>query len=259
MKDFDNIMQRYIKQRKNNTNIFLDIEIIRFNFDLMNNIEHRIIAIDGFSSTGKSSISKIIAEKLGLIHIDTGAMYRAITLFALRNCNDGREIDIPQLLKKLEKISLEFREKKGVLQIYLNDENVSREIRESKVSDNVSIVAQQPEVREILVKLQRKMGEKYGLVMDGRDIGTVVFPDADYKFFLTASADERARRRTLEMQQMGLDTNFEEVKKNLIERDRIDSERAVSPLKQAEDAILIDNTHLNKEETIDLILSYIKK
>lgn len=224
----------------------------------MNITTNKIIAIDGFSSTGKSSISKVIAEKLGLIHIDTGAMYRAITLFALRNCKKENEIDINELVSRLDEIALEFRQENGVLQIYLNDENVSREIRETYVSDKVSEVAKQPEVRALLVKLQREIGKKNGVVMDGRDIGTVVFPDADYKFFLTASAEERARRRTLELQSMGIEANYEEVKQNLIERDKVDSEREVSPLKQAEDAILIDNTELNKEETIDLILSYIK-
>lgn len=224
----------------------------------MNITTNKIIAIDGFSSTGKSSISKVIAEKLGLIHIDTGAMYRAITLFALRNCKKENTIDIDELVSRLEEIALEFRQENGGLQIYLNDENVSREIRETYVSDKVSEVAKQPEVRALLVKLQREIGKKNGVVMDGRDIGTVVFPDADYKFFLTASAEERARRRTLELQSMGIEANYEEVKQNLIERDKVDSEREVSPLKQAEDAILIDNTELNKEETIDLILSYIK-
>lgn len=224
----------------------------------MNITTNKIIAIDGFSSTGKSSISKVIAEKLDLIHIDTGAMYRAITLFALRNCKKENTIDINELVSRLDEIALEFRQENGVLQIYLNDENVSREIRETYVSDKVSEVAKQPEVRALLVKLQREIGKKNGVVMDGRDIGTVVFPDADYKFFLTASAEERARRRTLELQSMGIEANYEEVKQNLIERDKVDSEREVSPLKQAEDAILIDNTELNKEETIDLILSYIK-
>ena len=133
------------------------------------------------------------------------------------------------------------------------------EIRTTEVSDNVSFIAKQPEVRERLVVLQRDIAEKQGVIMDGRDIGTVVLPNADYKFFLTASADERARRRFLELQSLGIETTIEEVKQNLIERDRIDSEREISPLKQAEDAILIDNTNLNKEETIDLILSYIKK
>ena len=219
-----------------------------------------VIAIDGFSSTGKSSISKVVADTLGLIHIDTGAMYRAITLFGLRNFKDEKqEIDLSKLLQNLNEISLEFRENSGKLEIYLNGENVSKEIRTTEVSDNVSFIAKQPEVRERLVVLQRDIAEKQGVIMDGRDIGTVVLPNADYKFFLTASADERARRRFLELQSLGIETTIEEVKQNLIERDRIDSEREISPLKQAEDAILIDNTNLNKEETIDLILSYIKK
>ena len=219
-----------------------------------------VIAIDGFSSTGKSSISKVVADTLGLIHIDTGAMYRAITLFGLRNFkNEKQEIDLSKLLQNLNKISLEFRENSGKLEIYLNGENVSKEIRTTEVSDNVSLIAKHPEVRARLVVLQRDIAEKQGVIMDGRDIGTVVLPDADYKFFLTASADERARRRFLELQSLGIETTIEEVKQNLIERDRIDSEREISPLKQAEDAILIDNTNLNKEETIDLILSYIKK
>ena len=219
-----------------------------------------VIAIDGFSSTGKSSISKVVADTLGLIHIDTGAMYRAITLFGLRNFKDEKqEIDLSKLLQNLNEISLEFRENSGKLEIYLNGENVSKEIRTTEVSDSVSFIAKQPEVRERLVVLQRDIAEKQGVIMDGRDIGTVVLPNADYKFFLTASADERARRRFLELQSLGIETTIEEVKQNLIERDRIDSEREISPLKQAEDAILIDNTNLNKEETIDLILSYIKK
>ena len=219
-----------------------------------------VIAIDGFSSTGKSSISKVVADTLGLIHIDTGAMYRAITLFGLRNFkNEKQEIDLSKLLQNLNEISLEFRENSGKLEIYLNGENVSKEIRTTEVSDNVSFIAKHPEVRARLVVLQRDIAEKQGVIMDGRDIGTVVLPNADYKFFLTASADERARRRFLELQSLGIETTMEEVKQNLIERDRIDSEREISPLKQAEDAILIDNTNLNKEETIDLILSYIKK
>ena len=219
-----------------------------------------VIAIDGFSSTGKSSISKVVADTLGLIHIDTGAMYRAITLFGLRNFKDEKqEIDLSKLLQNLNEISLEFRENSGKLEIYLNGENVSKEIRTTEVSDNVSFIAKHPEVRARLVVLQRDIAEKQGVIMDGRDIGTVVLTDADSKFFLTASADERARRRFLELQSLGIETTIEEVKQNLIERDRIDSEREISPLKQAEDAILIDNTNLNKEETIDLILSYIKK
>ena len=199
-----------------------------------------VIAIDGFSSTGKSSISKVVADTLGLIHIDTGAMYRAITLFGLRNFKDEKqEIDLSKLLQNLNEISLEFRENSGKLEIYLNGENVSKEIRTTEVSDNVSFIAKHPEVRARLVVLQRDIAEKQGVIMDGRDIGTVVLPDADYKFFLTASADERARRRFLELQSLGIETTIEEVKQNLIERDRIDSEREISPLKQAEDLSLI--------------------
>ncbi len=237
----------------------MDNEIIRIKFGLMNT-NKIIIAVDGYSSTGKSSISKAIADALGLIHIDTGAMYRAITLFALRNFRTKNgEIDLEKLLQHLDEISLDFREEEGALQIYLNNENVSKEIRESIVSEYVSEVAKEPKVRVLAVEQQRKMVGKLGLIMDGRDIGTVVFPDADYKFFLTASVDERAKRRTLEMESMGMKVDFDEVKQNLIERDRIDSEREISPLKQADDAILIDNTELNKEQTIALILSYIQK
>ena len=227
----------------------MDNEIIRIKFGLMNT-KKMIIAVDGYSSTGKSSISKAIADALGLIHIDTGAMYRAITLFALRNFRTKNgEIDLEKLLQHLDEISLDFREEEGALQIYLNNENVSKEIRESIVSEHVSEVAKEPKVRVLAVEQQRKMVGKSGLIMDGRDIGTVVFPDADYKFFLTASVEES----------MGMKVDFDEVKQNLIERDRIDSEREISPLKQADDAILIDNTELNKEQTIALILSYIQK
>lgn len=226
----------------------------------MNTKRQLIIAIDGFSSTGKSSISKAIAAHLGFIHIDTGAMYRAITLFGVRNFKDKKgEINISELLQNLESINLEFRREEDELFIYLNQENVSKQIREAEVSENVSLIAKELKVREFAVALQRKMVDKEGVIMDGRDIGTVVFPDADYKFFLTASVEERARRRTLELQSLGLEVDYESVKMNLIERDKIDSERDISPLKKADDAILIDNTHLNKDQTIELILSYIQK
>lgn len=238
----------------------MDDEIICFTFGIMNGKENIIIAVDGFSSTGKSSISKEVASRLGLIHIDTGAMYRAVTLFALRNFSkENGEIDIENLLNHLNEISLEFRENSGQLEIYLNNENVSREIRTTQVSDKVSIIAKEQKIRDLLVRLQRKIADKQGVIMDGRDIGTVVFPDADYKFFLIASVEERARRRFLELQTLGIEADLEEVKKNLQERDKIDSERENSPLKRAEDAILIDNTKLGKQETINLILSYIIK
>lgn len=219
-----------------------------------------VIAIDGFSSTGKSSISKKIAKKLDLIHIDTGALYRGITFFALENClNDQQEIDIKSLFSKLNKIHLEFRPNHQVLELYLNGKNINKEIRELRVSNNVSIVAKQPEIRDFLLDFQRNLATKGGVIMDGRDIGTVILPNADFKFFVTASPEERARRRHLELQNAGTEASYEEVFQNLITRDKIDSERDVAPLKQADDAILIDNTFLNKEETIALILSYIEK
>ncbi|HBR12426.1 MAG TPA: (d)CMP kinase [Chryseobacterium sp.] len=218
-----------------------------------------VIAIDGFSSTGKSSISKLIAKKLGLIHMDTGALYRGITYFALQNCTgDNGQINIAQLISRLPEIRLQFQDIDGELQLFLNGVNINKEIRFPQVSDNVSQVAKEAQVRNYLLQTQRDIASKGGVIMDGRDIGTVVLPNADYKFFMTASQDERARRRFLELQQAGEDTDIETVKQNLITRDTIDSERAVSPLKQADDAILIDNTNINREQTIDLILSYIK-
>ena len=219
-----------------------------------------VIAIDGFSSTGKSSISKKIAKKLDLIHIDTGALYRGVTFFALENClNDQQEIDIKSLFSKLNDIHLEFRPNHQVLELYLNGKNINKEIRELRVSNNVSIVAKQPEIRDFLLDFQRNLAAKGGVIMDGRDIGTVILPNADFKFFVTASPEERARRRHLQLQNAGTEASYEEVFQNLITRDKIDSERDVAPLKKADDAILIDNTLLNKEETIALILSHISK
>ena len=219
-----------------------------------------VIAIDGFSSTGKSSISRKIAKKLDLIHIDTGALYRGVTFFALENClNDQQEIDIKSLFSKLNEIHLEFRPNHQVLELYLNGKNINKEIRELRVSNNVSIVAKQPEIRDFLLDFQRNLAAKGGVIMDGRDIGTVILPNADFKFFVTASPEERARRRHLQLQNAGTEASYEEVFQNLITRDKIDSERDVAPLKKADDAILIDNTLLNKEETIALILSHISK
>lgn len=218
-----------------------------------------VIAIDGYSSTGKSSISKVIAKKLGLVHIDTGALYRGITFYALQHCTDENgNINYPKLFSEFPNIHLEFQNENGHMLLFQNGKNISQEIRLQNVSDEVSNIAKQKEVRDFLLETQRKMAEKGGVIMDGRDIGTVILPNADYKFFLTASADERARRRHAELLSMGEESDLENVKQNLITRDKIDSQREVAPLKQAEDAILIDNTNLNKEQTIDLILSYIR-
>ena len=219
-----------------------------------------VIAIDGFSSTGKSSISKIIAEKLGIIHLDTGALYRGITWFALQNClNDDETINLEHLFSSFPLIELEFKNDNGELVLFLNHINISKEIRSHEVSQNVSFIAKQKEVRDFLLQSQRNLAEKGGIIMDGRDIGTVVLPNADFKFFLTASIEERTRRRYQELLSLGIETDEKLVKDNLIQRDRIDSEREISPLKKADDAIVIDNTKLNKKETIESILAYLKK
>lgn len=218
-----------------------------------------IIAMDGFSSTGKSSISKVIAKKLGIIHMDTGALYRGITYYALQNCLDSKgKIDISKVINDIPKIDLVFESIDDELTLVLNGKNINKEIRFPQVSENVSLIAKQAEVRQFLLATQRNIAQKGSVIMDGRDIGTAVFPDADYKFFLTASPEERAKRRHLELLGSGENIDINIVKANLLERDKIDSEREISPLKQADDAILIDNTNLTKEETIDLILSYIK-
>lgn len=218
-----------------------------------------VIAIDGFSSTGKSSISKAIAEKLGLIHMDTGALYRGITFFALQCCkNENEKIDLQKLISNLNKINLEFREDNGMLVLFLNNIDISSEIRIPEISENVSLIATLPEVRDFLLHTQRSIAEKGGVIMDGRDIGSIVLPNADYKFFLTASIDERTKRRHLELLSLGIETDAVSVKENLILRDKTDSERTVAPLIQAKDAILIDNSELTKKETIQLILSHIK-
>lgn len=218
-----------------------------------------VIAIDGYSSTGKSSISKEIAEKLGLIHLDTGALYRGITYYALQNCfNEDKTINTELLFSQFDKIKLEFKEHHKTLELYLNGKNISQEIRTMEVSDYVSFIAKQPEVRHFFLEIQRKMAENGGIIVDGRDIGTSVLPNADYKFFLTASVEERTRRRYQELLSLGhTDIDENQVKENLLLRDKTDAERAVSPLRKADDAILIDNTNINKEETVDLILSYI--
>lgn len=217
-----------------------------------------VIALDGYSSTGKSSISKIIAQRLGIIHLDTGALYRGVTWYAINHCHNDKSIDLNCLFSNFDHIHLEFQKNKNELDLLLNGVNINKEIRLPKVSENVSFIAKQPEVRSFLLEAQKKMAENGGIIMDGRDIGTVILPNADYKFFLTASTKERARRRYEELKAEGIPTTIEEVEQNLLTRDKIDSEREVAPLKMASDAILIDNTNLNKEETIDLIISYIQ-
>ena len=216
------------------------------------------IAIDGFSSTGKSTIAKRLASALGYIYVDTGAMYRAVTLFAINEGFIGENEDIPGLLRHLNQIELKFVPNNVLdrAEMYLNGENVEKEIRTMKVSRQVSKIAAIAEVRELLVAMQQKMGEDKGLVMDGRDIGTVVFPDAELKLFMTASPDARATRRYKELLERGEEVTYDEVLKNVEERDRIDSTREVSPLKKAEDAIEFDNSDMGLEEQFERIYDF---
>lgn len=220
-----------------------------------------IIAIDGFSSTGKSTLAKLLAKELGYLHIDSGAMYRAISLYALENgMIHGEEINEAELLPQLEFIDVHFEwnPETGRNEIYLNGENVEEKVREMEVSSKVSLIAKIPEVRAHLVDLQRKLGKNKRIVMDGRDIGTTVFPDADLKIFLNASAEERAKRRYEEMLKTDHPASFEDVVANINERDRIDSTREVSPLRKADDAVLVDNGRLTPQETLQEVLEIIQ-
>ncbi|QBO59194.1 Cytidylate kinase [Chryseobacterium salivictor] len=244
-----------LPSKQNSTDLFFFSE----NFQEICLMRKPVIAIDGYSSTGKSSISKIIAQKLGLVHLDTGALYRGITYFALKNClNANGEINLPELFNRLNEIELEFKPIDRELVMFLNGNDISTDIRTNEISQNVSLIASQKEVRDFLLDAQREMAEKGGVIMDGRDIGTVILPTADFKFFLTASVDERTKRRFLELQSLGIETDENTVRENLISRDKTDSEREVAPLRKADDAITIDNSDFTKNETVDLILSYLK-
>ncbi|SFE67532.1 (d)CMP kinase [Thermophagus xiamenensis] len=219
-----------------------------------------IIAIDGHSSCGKSTVARDLAKMLNIAYIDTGAMYRAVTLFALRQnmIVDGK-INEEQLRNNLENIVIDFRlnPDKKLNETYLNGENVEEKIRSLEVSNNVSPISALGFVRKHLVALQRRMGEKGGVVLDGRDIGTVVFPNADLKIFMTASPEIRAKRRYDEMVAKGLTPKFEEILENIKERDKIDSTRSESPLKQADDALVLDNSHMTRREQLEWILNKI--
>lgn len=209
------------------------------------------IAIDGFSSSGKSTMAKVLAKNIGYAYIDTGAMYRAVTLYCINNhLINGDIVDTEKLQKEIDQIEISFgvNQETGASQTLLNGVNVEKEIRDMKVSSKVSIVAAIPFVRHALVKQQQKMGEKKGIVMDGRDIGTTVFPDAELKVFVTASAEVRAQRRYDELLAKGEEASYESILENVKERDRIDSSRAVSPLRKADDAIELDNSHMTIPE-----------
>lgn len=223
--------------------------------------EDLIIAIDGFSSTGKSSMSKIIAKNLNYIHIDSGAMYRAVTLYAFQHDYIiNQKIDVDSLIENLTDIKIEFYLDLATQknQTYLNGVNVEQEIRTMVISKMVSPISEIPAVRDYCVALQQKMGEKGGIVMDGRDIGTTVFPNADIKIFVTASPEIRANRRFLEYKEQGKDFSMEEVLKNVKERDYIDSNREYSPLRKAEDAIEVDNSNLTLDETVNKVMEIIQ-
>lgn len=215
------------------------------------------IAIDGFSSTGKSTLAKQLANQLGYAYVDTGAMYRAVTFYAMKNGWVSEDnLNTSAVIENLQKINLEFRfnEQLGFAEMYLNNVNIENEIRTIEVSRCVSKIAEISEVRTMLVKQQQQMGNNKAVVMDGRDIGTVVFPDAELKLFMTASAETRAQRRFDELVEKGQMVTFDEVLQNVQERDYIDTHREDSPLVKAKDAIEIDNSSMSKEEQFNLVM-----
>ena len=220
------------------------------------------IAIDGHSSCGKSTMAKELARQLGYVYVDTGAMYRTVTLFAMRHnlfLADG-EVDTDALRKCMPEIEVSFRfnEETGRPDAYLNGECVEKVIRSIEVSNHVSKVAAIPFVREAMVDQQRRMGAEKGIVMDGRDIGTTVFPDAELKIFVTASSKVRAQRRYDELKEKGMPADFDEILKNVEERDYIDSHREVSPLRQAPDALLLDNSEITIPEQNAWLMDKVK-
>lgn len=218
-----------------------------------------IIAIDGYSSCGKSTLARQLASALQYRYIDSGAMYRAITYELLRRKVDLN--DLPAIREVLKDIHLDFQYDRAAQRslLLLNGQHVEQAIRGWEVSEAVSQVAAIPEVREFAVAEQRRMGQQRGIVMDGRDIGTVVFPDAEVKIFMTADLHTRAIRRWKELREQHPDISLEEVKKNLQERDLMDTQRAISPLRKAADAFVIDNSHLNEAQQLQIALDYVKK
>ena len=226
-------------------------------------MEKIIIAIDGFSSCGKSTMAKDLAHELGYIYVDTVAMYRCVALYALQHklfLKDG-EINIPELEAAIPNINISFKLNKetGRPDTYLNNENVENKIRTMEVSSHVSSIAAIPFVREALVAQQQKMGKDKGIVMDGRDIGTVVFPNAELKIFVTASPEVRAQRRYDELMEKGMEADYNEILENVKRRDYIDSHRDVSPLRKADDAIELDNSNISIEEQKQWIINQYKR
>lgn len=217
-----------------------------------------IIAIDGFAATGKSSIAKRLSNSLNYIHIDSGSMYRAATLFALR-LDSKNKLNPKKIIQSLSEIKIEFKTIEERQLIFLNNENVSYEIRKPYVTNQVSKLAKIPELRSYLVKKQKEFGKNKGIIMDGRDIGTIVFPEAECKFFLFANVEVRAKRRYFEQQSKDNKETYEKVLKSLIKRDKLDTDRISSPLMKAKGAVKIDVSDLTLDEVYDKMLSHIKK
>jgi len=223
------------------------------------------IAIDGYSSCGKSTLAKAIAKELNYIYVDSGAMYRAVTLYFLENhipiIDLQRAADEGVLHHYIDKINISFENNPttGVSEVCLNGRNVEKEIRTMKVSESVSMVSTVKEIRSKLVKIQQEIGKNKGVVMDGRDIGTVVFPDAELKLYMTADVNERAKRRFAELSHKGITASLEEIKINISQRDYDDTHRSESPLIKADDSILLDNTNLNEQQSLEFVLDLISK
>lgn len=221
------------------------------------------IAIDGFSSCGKSTMAKDLAKKLGYVYVDTGAMYRAVTLYAMRNglFNADGSVKTADLERQMNKINITFKLNKTAERpdTYLNNELVENDIRTLEVSNHVSQIAAVPFIREAMVAQQQRMGKDKGVVMDGRDIGTTVFPEAELKVFVTASAEVRAQRRYDELKEKGIPADFNDILKNVQERDYIDSHREVSPLRKAPDAIELDNSHMTITEQSAWLMELVKQ
>ena len=224
----------------------------------MANPKKFIITLDGPASTGKSSLAKRLSKKLGYIHIDSGSMYRAATLFALRL--DPERILRPNIfVKYLSEIKIDFKKIHEEQKIFLNNEDVSHEIRKTYITNEVSNVAKIPELRTFLVNKQKEFGKNKGVIMDGRDIGTIVFPNAEFKFFLSAKVEVRAKRRYLEQLKQGINQTYKMVLDNLIMRDSLDTKRVNSPLKKAVDAIEIDVSYMTLDDVYEKLLTHIKK
>jgi len=216
-----------------------------------------IIAIDGPAASGKSTTARLVAERLGYAYLDTGAMYRALTLKAIHRGVDGE--DEERLCQLASSLQLSFTIRDGRLKVIMDGEEVSQKIRSPQVSQLVSVVSRHPRVRRIMVERQRRFGEKGGVVVEGRDIGTVVFPQAELKVYLDATPEERAKRRWAELRMKGINSSLEEQLAAIIGRDRLDSQREDSPLRKAPDAVLIDTTHLSIEEEVKAVLDLVKR